>query len=122
MAAIPKLEAEVLIRGDSRTWTDTFTNSDTGALLDMSGWTWLCQIRSDLNHGEVLAVLTVDAAAAASGVIVRKLVAAQANLLPGQGDVKPKVYMDLQGTRNSDGFRQTWKRWRVTVEGDVSDV
>lgn len=128
--ALPKVEPEKLIRGDSRTWTDTFEeNTGTTAApvwtpIDMSGWTWLCQIRPDLNRGTVIATVTVDTTNAATGIIVRKLTADQADLLPGQDDpaTKPVVYMDLQGTRTSDGFRQTWKRWKVTVEGDTSSV
>jgi hypothetical protein len=125
------VETETLLRGDSRTWTDTFEeNVGTDAApvwqpLDLSGWgNWLCQIRPDLNRGTVIATVDVDASGAATGVIVRNLTAAQAELLPGQTDpaTKPKVYMDLQATRTSDGFVQTWKRWKVTVEGDTSDV
>jgi hypothetical protein len=126
---IPKVETETLLRGDSRTWTDTFeentgtTTAPVWAPLDLSGWTFVCEIRADLDRGTLLATLDVDDTDAATGVLVRKLSSTQADLLPGQefGAPKPTVYMDLQGTRTSDGFRQTWKRWKVTVEGDVSN-
>lgn len=121
---LPKVEKETLLRGDSRFWTETFTDDDTGTAIDMSGWgDWLCQIRDDLDRGTVVATITVDASSAASGIITRELTADQADLLPGQTDpdTKPIVYIDLQATRTSDSFKQTWKRWKATVEGDVSD-
>lgn len=128
---LPKVESEKFLRGDSRTWTDTFEeNVGTDAEpvwqpLDLSGWgNWLCQIRPDLDRGTVIATVTVDATDSATGVIVRNLTGDQADLLPGQTDpgTKSTVFMDLQATRTSDGFRQTWKRWKGSVEGDVSDV
>jgi hypothetical protein len=123
------VETEILLRGDSRTWTDTFeenVGTDTAPVwqaLDLSGWTFLCQIRPDLARGTVIATVDVDDTDAATGILVRNLTATEAELLPGQDDAATKstVYMDLQGTRTSDGFVQTWKRWKVTVEGDVSD-
>lgn len=127
---LPKVETEKLLRGDSRIWTDTFEENVGTTLapvwqpLDLTGWTWVCQIRPDLDRGTVIATVDVDSSGAASGVIQRTLTADQADLLPGQEDpgTKSIVFMDLQGTRTSDGFRQTWKRWKVTVEGDTSDV
>lgn len=120
---LPKVETESFIRGDSRFWTDTYIDNATGDPLDMSGWSdWLCQIRGDLDRGTVIATVDVDDSQSADGIITRSLSADQADLLPGQvGTDKPTVYMDVQATRTSDSFRQTWKRWKATVQGDVSD-
>ncbi len=127
---LPKWEKESVIRGDTRVWNEQI-NENTAAEgetpvyepMNLTGWTWLCQIRADLNRGTVIANLDIDDTDAADGKLIRTLPSDQADLLPGQTepDQKPLVYMDLQGTRTSDGFRQTFKRWKVTVEGDSSD-
>lgn len=128
--ALPAIiKTKSLIRGDTRTWPEVFeqnTGTDLAPVwvpLDVSGYVFLMEVREDLNRGTLIATWDIDMAAAATGTIVVTLPSDQADLLPGQTSpgVKPVVYCDLQGTRTSDGFRRTFKRWQFKVEGDSSN-
>lgn len=129
--AIPvPIKTKTLKRGDSRAWVEEFReNTGTasapvaGDPINMSGWEWLMEVRSDLNRGDLLATFTVDDSDAANGNLAVLLPSDEADGLPGQDDpgTLPVVYCDLQGTRTSDGFRKTWKTWWFKVSGDSSN-
>lgn len=128
--ALPAIiKTKSLIRGDTRSWPEVFeqnTGTDSAPVwepLDVSGYTFLMEIREDLNRGTLIATWDIDTTDAATGTIVVTLPSDQADLLPGQSspNTKPVVYCDLQGTRTSDGFRRTFKRWQFKVEGDSSN-
>jgi hypothetical protein len=110
-----------LYRGDTRVWTTTFTDGEEP--VDLSGHTWLCEIRPDRNRGTVVATIDVDTTEAATGVIRRTLTASEAEKLPGQaeGEEVPVLFWDLQST-SAEGSVQTWLYGTVKVEGDVSDA
>lgn len=129
--AVPKpIKDKVLKRGDSRAWVEQFReNTGTasapvaGPAIDMSGWTWLMEVRSDLNRGTLLATWDVDSSDAANGNIAVSLPSTEADGLPGEDPpgTQQTVYCDLQGTRTSDSFRKTWKSWWFKVSGDSSN-
>lgn len=128
--ALPAIiKTKTLIRGDTRSWPEVFeqnTGTDAAPVwvpLDVSGYTFLMEIREDLNRGTLIATWDIDMTDAATGTIVVTLPSDQADLLPGQSSAatRPVVYCDLQGTRTSDGFRRTFKRWQFKVEGDSSN-
>ena len=110
-----------LYRGDTRIWTDDF--AEGGAPKDLTGYTWLCQIRNDKNRGEIVALIDVDTTDAATGRIVRTLTATEADKLPGEqaGAPAPSLYWDLQSTSPA-GLVRTWMAGSVKVKGDASDV
>lgn len=112
-----------LYRGDTRIWTDDFTEGDPATPKDLTGYTWLCQIRDDKNRGDIVAVIDVDATDAATGRIVRTLTALEADKLPGEpdGETAPVLYWDLQSTSPA-GMVRTWMAGAVKVKGDASDV
>ncbi len=96
------------VTGD--TWTFT---ADFGA--DVSGSTWLAQLRSDPESTTVIATATVDTAQEASGFITWTFSAAiTAALSAGQ------YYTDLQ--RTSGVVVSTWPRVIVQGDKDVSRV
>jgi hypothetical protein len=103
-----------LYRGDTRVWVDTFRDAETGAPLDLSGHTFLAQIRAERDATEVMAVMTIDAGNAANGVLLRTLPATEARKLQGTA-----AYWDLQTTR-ADGFVRTYLAGKVRIKGDVS--
>ena len=129
--ALPKWDtSKGLIRGDSRSWIEFFeqnTGTDTAPVWtpwDVSGFTFLMQVRADLDRGTLLCTFDIDMSDAANGNVGVSLASAEADALPGQSSpaTKQTVYGDLQGTRTSDGFRKTFKRWKFRVEGDSSNV
>lgn len=106
-------------RGDTKEWTIAFADDSTPpAPVDMSAWSWEAQIRSTLDEPtSVLATLTVDATAAATGSLTLTLPATEsANLVTDQG--KATYYWDLQGTDGS--VVKTWLAGKVKVTGDVT--
>lgn len=119
---IPVKVKRTLWRGDTRTWTHVFTDTETGDPIDITGWVFVSQFREDLDRGAIIATATCTITDGPNGVMTEVLPAAQADLLPGQTDpdVKPVVYWDLQST--DSGNVQTWKYARVQVGGDSSDV
>lgn len=128
--AVPKLILDKsLVRGDTRSWVEFFEQNigtDSAPVWepwDLTGWTWLMEIRADLDRGTLIATWDVDDSDVANGNLTVTLPSDQADLLPGQTDpnVKPAVYCDLQGTRTSDSFRKTFKRWKFKVVGDSSN-
>lgn len=119
--ALPGKRDVKLYRGDTRHWTATFTEDDVA--YDLTGHTWLCEIRADRSRGTVLATLTVDATDAATGTIARTLSAAEADTLEPTDPADPESYYwwDLQSTAPS-GDVTTWLAGKVTVAGDASDA
>jgi len=119
---LPQKVARKLHRGDSRTWTHVFTDTDTGVPLDITGWAFLSQFREDLNRGTVVCEATCVIDDGPNGVMIETLSPTQAELLPGQADPteKPTVYWDLQSTDDNGNVR-TWMFSTIAVTGDVSD-
>lgn len=128
MATSEPLPATVkltLYRGDTRVWTDVIeenTGTETAPVWtpkDLTGHTFLAQIRSDRNRTDpVVATIAVEAVDAPNGVITRTLTATEADKLGSDGS---RLFWDLQITRTSDGFRRTYMAGPVTVKGDASD-
>lgn len=108
-----------LYRGDTRVWLVTFT-ADDGSDLDLSGRTWVAQIRSDLARTDpVVATVTVDDTDAATGTLTLTLPADEAaNLGPLNDKGQAVLYWDLQS--DDAGVVQTWLAGKVKVTGDVS--
>ena len=114
-----------LYRGDTRVWSDVIeenTGTDDAPVwspFDLTGWTVVSQIRSDLDRTTDPITVTVAITDAANGVVQRTLTADNSSLL---GADKSTAYMDVQMTRTSDGFTRTYKKWKIKVGGDVSNV
>jgi hypothetical protein len=114
-----------LYRGDTRIWTVT-VESNTGtdaapvwAATDLTGYTFLSQIRVDRNRaGPVVATIAVTATDAPNGVLRLELTSTEADKFPSDG---ARFYWDLELTRTSDGFRRTYLAGAVRVMGDVSN-
>lgn len=104
-----------LYRGDTRVWQDAFTDTDTGVPLDLTGHTFLAQIRPTPDSVDVLATMTVDTTRIGEGIITRTLSADDSALLE-----IGSAYWDLEVTRTSDGFVRTYLAGRVRIRGDVS--
>jgi len=100
-----------LYRGDTRVWEDTF--SVDGAPMDLTGYTFLAQIRANPD-AEPMAVLDVQVLDAAAGKIRRTLTATEAaKLVPG------KAQWDFQIT-SADGYTRTVMAGGVVITADVS--
>lgn len=121
--AIPVKIKRTLYRGDSRTWTHVFTDTDTGDPIDITGWTFTAQFRPDLDRGTVTCESACTVSDGANGVLVEELTPTEADKLPGQSAATPNpvVYWDLQSV-DGDGFTRTWMYAKCKVEGDVSDA
>ena len=108
-----------LKRGDSREWQHTFTvtDSDPVQAYDLSGRTWLAQIRATLDpDSPLMATLTVDSSDAANGVITVTLPASEARNLTGSS-----AYWDLEATLIADPEDvRTWVEGEVEILGDAS--
>lgn len=107
-------------RGDTKQWSVTFQDDATPpAPVDMSSWTtWEAQIRATLDEPtSVVATLTVDATAAATGTLTLTLPATEAAKLVTV-DGKATYYWDLQGTDGT--VVKTWLAGKVKVTGDVT--
>lgn len=105
------------IRGDK--WGPfAFTARTT---LDLSGRSWLAQIRTTKDEpADVVATFTVDSSEAADGIIRLTLPATEsANLVTVNG--KGRYYYDVQATLDSDATDvKTWFSGKLTAFGDVS--
>lgn len=119
---LPASWVKTVIRGDDRQWTEFF-EENTGTVdapvwepKDLSGYTFLSQIRADPDSTDLMATITVTHLTdGTDGMLLCTLPHMEAdNLVPG------KVYADLQLTRTSDGFRQTYLSGKWTVKPDVS--
>jgi hypothetical protein len=104
-----------LYRGDTRVWQLRFRDDDDEATTsDLTGVTWLAQIRAR-DDDTVLASMSVDDEHAAEGELVLTLTASATSSLP----VGSAQSWDLQATR-PDGSVRTYLAGRVRVRGDVS--
>lgn len=105
-------------RGDTKDYTLEFTETTGGAAVNLSGWTWLAEVRSTRDEPDpVTATFTVDSSDAATGVLVVTLPAVEsAKLVTDAG--RATYYWDLQGT--DGGVVKTWLTGKVKVTGDVS--
>ncbi len=112
-APLPAKQDLTLYRGDTRVWTDTFTVD--GDPMDLTGHTFLAQIRANPDDDEPMAVMDVDVLDADAGVIQRTLTAEEAaKLVPG------RAHWDLQVRRTSDGHVRTYIGGAVKITADVS--
>lgn len=117
--ALPGKADLALYRGDTRVWTVTFTDDDGTTPLDLSGRTWVAEIRTDLARTDpVVATITVDDADAADGTLTLTLPADEAANLGPLVDGKATLFWDLQS--DDSGVVQTWLAGKVKVTGDVS--
>lgn len=118
--ALPGKADLSLYRGDTRVWVVAFT-ADDGTDLDLSGRTWVAQIRSDLNRTDPeIATIDVDDTDSATGSLTLTLPADQAAALGPLDETtgKATLYWDLQS--DDAGVVQTWLAGKVKVTGDVS--
>ena len=107
-----------LYRPDTRVWTGHVADADA-APIDLTGHTFLAEIRADRNRGEVVATLAVEVINGPGGVIRRVLTAKkEANKLGNDG---ARLYWDMQST-DADGFVRTWLAGPVVVKGDAANV
>lgn len=104
-----------LYRGDTRVWMDEFSDGATGDPIDLSGYTFVAQIRESREASDVLAEMTVDDSEAELGRLTRTLSATDSGALP-----IGSAFWDLQATRTADGFVRTYLAGRVRVTGDIS--
>jgi hypothetical protein len=91
------------------------------APVDLSGYTWLAQIRATKDEpATVVATFTVDASGASTGVIALTLPHAQSALL-ATTDGRATYFYDVQATNVSDATDvKTWFAGKIKVTGDVS--
>lgn len=117
--ALPGDRPLELYVGDTRTWRTTVYEDDGTTPMDLTGKTWLAQVRAnDGASSTVMATFTVDSTDAATGVLVLTLPAAEAANLVKESEGEKKPAWDLQGTEA--GEVRTYLRGKVTVRGDVS--
>jgi hypothetical protein len=108
-----------LYRGDTRVWEDVFRRTPVapatvGDPVDLTGFTFLAQIRATEDAATVMATIAVAITDAAAGTIRRTLTATEARkLVPGT------AFWDLQAT-HLDGTVRTYMFGRVRVKPDVS--
>lgn len=70
-------------RGDS--FADSFTFSQSGSALNLTGYTFRAQVRAERDHtAPMLATLTVGTGSVATGVVTVSATAAQMTLDPGR--------------------------------------
>ena len=105
-----------LYRGDTRVWTVAFTTDD-GDNLDLSGRTWVAQVRGDQDRGTLLATITVDTTDAATGGLTLTLPSSESLGLTTT-DGRAVAYWDLQS--DDSGVVTTWLAGKVKILGDVS--
>jgi hypothetical protein len=127
MATSELLPAKVpltLYRGDTRIWEDTFRTAPVapateGDPIDLTGYSFLCQIRATSESTKVMATIAVTILEAAAGRIRRTLTAAESKkLVVGTDGVGTGVW-DLQAT-DPDGFVRTYMVGKVKILGDTS--
>ena len=112
MARVPKRKIRIR-RGD--TYTHTVTEyDDTGALSNLTGNTFLIQIRSDSESSAVIATFTVTLVNPVNGVWEFSLTSTQTAAIP-----LGLYFYDVQRTY-SDGSVYTRFEGEVEVEADIS--
>jgi hypothetical protein len=104
-------------RGDTVSFRVTVTEDDGTTAKDVSGYTWLAQLRETADSATALAEFTVDDTDAATGILVLTLPAAD---WPAEASPEPaeKWAWDLQGT--SGTTVRTYLAGKFQVKGDVS--
>lgn len=113
---LPATSKLTLYRGDTRIWTDVF--SDGTNPVDLTGHTFLAEIRADRNRGEVVATIAVEVTDPTGGVVRRTLTATEADKLGNDGE---RLYWDMQST-DADGVVRTWLAGPVVVKGDAANA
>lgn len=110
--AMPAQVALKLYRGDTAVWEDVF--SDDNVPTDLTGYTFLSQIRLTADATDPMAVIDVEILDAPAGRIRRTLPATEAaKLVPG------KAFWDLQ-YQTAAGFVRTVMAGPVTIVADIS--
>lgn len=105
-------------RGDSFNLTITVTDTDTGNAIDVSGYTFKCQVRASKNSSKkLLEFLTSDNTLSVGGasnnvITLTQTAATMAGLPDGTH------YWDLEVTSGST--TETWYSGNFAVEKDVS--
>jgi hypothetical protein len=104
-------------RGDTVAFQVTITEDDGTTAKDVSGYTWLAQVRETKDAASALATFDVDTTDAATGVLVLDL---DAGDWPAEATPEPTDpwYWDLQGTNGSTV--RTYLAGKFKVKGDVS--
>lgn len=102
-----------LVRGDDFAMTLAFKDID-GSTLDVSGWSFLGQVRADPDTPTVLAEFAFDTTNAISGIVVCSLAASDTADFFGRF-----VCYDIQLTTDM-GFVRTAPRGRLNVFKDVT--
>ena len=112
MARVPKRKIRIR-RGD--TYTHTVTEyDDTGALSNLTGNTFLIQMRSDSESATVVATFTPTLVDAVNGAWQFSLTATQTSAIP-----LGVYYYDVQRTY-ADGTVHTRFEGEAEVEADIS--
>ena len=123
IGTLPGAVDMVGIRGDK--WGPI--EFEAQSALDLSGRTWVAQVRATRDRpAEVLAEMVVDDTDAATGIIrVSILPEESTNLVTGEAagfeSGKATYYWDVQATLDSDPTDvKTWFGGKVKVVGDVA--
>jgi hypothetical protein len=106
-------------RGDSISFQVTITEDDGTTAKDVSGYTWLAQVRETVDATDVLMTFDVDDTDAATGVLVLSLAAAD---WPAEATPLPTDAWrwDLEGTNGSNVRTYLAGKFKVFTKGDVS--
>lgn len=118
---LPGTSTEVVYRGDTRVWEDLFEentgteDSPVWEPLDLSDYTFRCQLRATTESTGVMATIDVELVTdGTDGMVRRTLSHEQAvNLVPGV------VYFDFELT-DGDGNVHTYLAGKWKVKADVS--
>lgn len=102
-----------LVRGDSFAVTLNFTDAD-GVAYDVSGWSFIGQVRSDPDSTTTLADFTFDLSTAADGTVIAQLAPEDTATFEGRF-----VCYDIQLTTDTN-FVRTAPRGRLNMIKDVT--
>lgn len=115
----PSRQDFTLTRGD--TWSISFTfSAENGDPIDLTGSTWLSQIRPAGAGGRIdsnqpiFATWTIDSTAEADGIIVLTLDSSETE----KADIEVTYWYDIQQTK--DGKVATPVQGKITVVPDVT--
>lgn len=112
----------VVTDGGDHNRDGTVEDPGNPAPLNVSGYTFLSQIRASKRADVVLATIAVDATNAATGILILSLTPAQTRALnpPSSGKDQVAAFYDFQGTPPAVDEPITWWEGPVTIDMDVS--